>query len=69
MFSRHLMGVLLPKMPTKRIDLYGYDDHRAAQRIDVEDSREGPEPELVIHPDNPPARNAQQGEHDDCFSQ
>lgn len=43
MFSRHLMGVLSPTMPTKRIDLYGYDDHRAAQRIDVEDSREGHE--------------------------
>lgn len=33
MFSRHLMGVLSPTMPTKRIDLYGYDDHRAAQLI------------------------------------
>ena len=36
MFSRHLMGALSPTMPTKRIDLYGCDDHRAAQRIDDE---------------------------------
>lgn len=41
MFFRHLMGVPSPATPTRRIDLYGYDDHRATQSLDGEDSRQG----------------------------